>query len=775
MKKMLYASLILFLFCFVNSALAQKTPLDPNSLEGKSLEELYLMRNEIYARHGKPFKVYELNTYFRSQNWYKLDGDYNDSRISKSELNMAEMIRKKEIELLKNNYLIDHGQKRINFNNIINKRQFGDFTKEEIEKLTTHGFLVVPAQHEQFFYLYEDNTYKGIASFVTTDSVLQLYHMFFNFTLRNLESEKLLPILKTLTGEMLKNSQKLYKETKNQTVKEAARRNVAYFSVSNYFLTGSSSVTEPSLAAIIKNEIAKCEKHSARENSLIFNPRMDPNIKHDMDYTQFIIRGHYTRTKELGTYFMGMMWFGLNCFVAEQDLDFIQSLIITEQLHSNKIGKRRLIDLWEDIYEPTAFYSGVSDGLGPKDFKSVIDTVFGRIPRPEDFANPEKLKAAREMINRLYQKTKIRVDMVGIPSGPQFRLMGQRYLPDSEILQRLSHWPERPFPKGLDIAAVLGSSSARKILLEQYKEGEKWTKYPDELEKLMREFGELKSEDWKKNLYYSWIWCLKALIEFGRDFKYPFFMENEAWELKSLNTSLASWAELRHDVILYGTESGAECGDGDWQPDPPKAYVEPNIIFYRRLNELLSFTREGLRKRELLGWPMDEKFKKFIELVSFLEKASTKELRNQPLTSQEYEQIKIFGTLLENLTISVLVDEESMAPIRWFEIISDIDKNIAIVADVHTSQGGVLEEAVGAAFELYVIVEIDGYLKLTRGAVFSYYEFEHPASDRLTDEKWQKMVKEGKQPPLPDWTKKYMSNKPGHQVPKPKYTYFSCP
>jgi hypothetical protein len=114
MKKMFYASLILFLFYFVNSALAQKTPLDPNSLEGKSLEELYLMRNEIYARHGKPFKVYELNTYFRSQNWYKLDGDYNDSRISKSELNMAEMIRKKEIELLKNNYLIDHGQKRIN-------------------------------------------------------------------------------------------------------------------------------------------------------------------------------------------------------------------------------------------------------------------------------------------------------------------------------------------------------------------------------------------------------------------------------------------------------------------------------------------------------------------------------------------------------------------------------------------------------------------------------------------------------------------------------------
>ena len=31
---------------------------------------------------------------------------------------------------------------------------------------------------------------------------------------------------------------------------------------------------------------------------------------------------------------------------------------------------------------------------------------------------------------------------------------------------------------------------------------------------------------------------------------------------KNLNTALASWAELKHDTILYGKQSGAECGDG---------------------------------------------------------------------------------------------------------------------------------------------------------------------------------------------------------------------
>jgi hypothetical protein len=342
--------------------------------------------------------------------------------------------------------------------------------------------------------------------------------------------------------------------------------------------------------------------------------------------------------------------------------------------------------------------------------------------------------------------------------------MGQRYIPDSEILQRLSTWPERPIPKGLDVLAVLGSQQAKRILLDDYKEKERWAAYPDTLDELIREFGELTPTDWRKNLYHSWVWCLKALAQPSNEFTYPFFMQNEAWELKNLNTSLASWAELRHDAILYGKQSGAEGDGAEWYPNPPKGYVEPNVLFYRRLGELLSFTRQGLESRGLLTERMEEKFKRFMELVSFLEKVSVKELANQPLTNDEYDQIKDIGALLENLTISVMVDE---AVEGWYEVISDVDRNVAVVADVHTSQDKVLEEGVGPAFEIYTIVEIDGYLRLTRGAVFSYYEFVHPASDRLTDEKWQLILKKNEQPPLPDWTREYLSNQAAHEVPEP--------
>ena len=48
----------------------------------------------------------------------------------------------------------------------------------------------------------------------------------------------------------------------------------------------------------------------------------------------------------------------------------------------------------------------------------------------------------------------------GFVAGLQFRFMGQRFMPDSYIIQKLVYWPEKPWPKGLDVMAVLGSRQA---------------------------------------------------------------------------------------------------------------------------------------------------------------------------------------------------------------------------------------------------------------------------------------------------------------------------
>ena len=86
-----------------------------------------------------------------------------------------------------------------------------------------------------------------------------------------------------------------------------------------------------------------------------------------------------------------------------------------------------------------------------------------------------------------------------------------------------------------------------------------------------------------------------------------------------------------------------------------------------------------------------------------------------------------------------------------------MDRNIATVADVHTSFGQALEEAVGYAYRIYVIVpDPRGGIQLAKGGVFSYYEFKWPVSDRLTDEKWLDMLKADKAPAHPEWTSSFI-------------------
>jgi len=67
--------------------------LTENDLIGLSKEELRIMRNEIYARHGYIFKSQDLRDYFSSKSWYS--PQYNDisSKLSTVEKKNVEFIR----------------------------------------------------------------------------------------------------------------------------------------------------------------------------------------------------------------------------------------------------------------------------------------------------------------------------------------------------------------------------------------------------------------------------------------------------------------------------------------------------------------------------------------------------------------------------------------------------------------------------------------------------------------------------------------------------------
>ena len=68
------------------------TPLTDADLAGLNAQQLTYARNEIYARHGRPFQSVELQEYFKSKPWYQENPGYQDSQVSPLEEANAEFI-----------------------------------------------------------------------------------------------------------------------------------------------------------------------------------------------------------------------------------------------------------------------------------------------------------------------------------------------------------------------------------------------------------------------------------------------------------------------------------------------------------------------------------------------------------------------------------------------------------------------------------------------------------------------------------------------------------
>jgi YARHG domain-containing protein len=70
--------------------------LTPADLQGRTLRELTLMRNTVYARAGHPFRKKWLHDYFAAQSWYKPLAKDDDSRITRTDRSNVALIAQAE-------------------------------------------------------------------------------------------------------------------------------------------------------------------------------------------------------------------------------------------------------------------------------------------------------------------------------------------------------------------------------------------------------------------------------------------------------------------------------------------------------------------------------------------------------------------------------------------------------------------------------------------------------------------------------------------------------
>ncbi len=652
--------------------------------------------------------------------------------------------------------------------NVINRDLF-DFSPEALKLLTANGFVVTPEQMPEFFMLYEMNRYENIPNFVTTDAMLHNYHLFFSHLLKKLETEYLMPELKTLNAGMMQASMKQYEELKGTSWENAARRNLAFFAVGASLLDPATKVPS-AVQDLVSGELALIAEHDEIAISPVMS--MKPtggDILEDLkeDYTQYIPRGHYTKSEELQRYFRTMMWYGRLTF-RQKDADETRSAV----LMTLALKEGRNLASWDKIYQTTRFFVGKSDDLGYYQYEPLLREVYGERVSLRNLAQDQKkwdtfwgevTKLDPPTINSvpIFDET-IQPDRESEIKG--FRFMGQRFTVDAAIFQRLiyrdvaenSQGNRRNLPKGLDIPAAMGSQEAYSLLDEMGETD--YEGYPENMEKLRDYIAGLRLTAWTENLYWNWLYTLLPLT-WEKPKGYPTFMRNRAWQRKDLATYLGSWTELKHDTILYAKQVYAEMGGGA-EPEDDRGYVEPNPHLFARLAALCAMTREGLAARGLLDERDKDNLTRLETLALSLKEIAEKELNNTPLSDDDYNLIRTFGGQLEHFWVEALRDEN-------IESRSQVWQNpSALVADVATDPNGmVLEEATGMVWSIYVVVPVDGELRIARGGVYSYYEFPWPMNDRLTDTRWQEMLQSGQAPEPPAWIMSYT----GTVNPKPDF------
>lgn len=91
--------------------------------------------------------------------------------------------------------------------------------------LSRNGFVITPATWRQFDAAYEAYRYADQPVFVTTDSMLHMYHLVFDKLLRDLERESLAPALRRMTALLLADAVKLHANLKGHPL-ERDRKSV---------------------------------------------------------------------------------------------------------------------------------------------------------------------------------------------------------------------------------------------------------------------------------------------------------------------------------------------------------------------------------------------------------------------------------------------------------------------------------------------------------------------------------------------------------------------
>ena len=610
------------------------------------------------------------------------------------------------------------------------------------------GFVTTNRKrHPSFVYGYQSIYSEDLPVYVSADSILYAVHESFEAILKTVEQSALVPALDRMLGAM----QAALDVGGASDLPAAARQDVAvYISVARSLLLGrfvAPVVGGDATAAAQLFDRAKAG--SGMSEVTLFG------VRRDIDFSQFKPRGHYAGSEQLERYFRATTWLG------RIDLRLLE----TQPDHSQFFHRRQLegayviraimnqaaLDDWKTIDRTIGAFVGEPDNMTLPQLDALLADLgcasAGELGQRTDAEIAQAIVTGGYGTQRI--SSHIMVNGLGtgtMPLSSTFLLLGKRYVLDSHVFSnvvfdRVKHGNvTRMMPNPLDVGfAALRSDNAGLLLGPELATFD----YASDLASMRILADAHPTSFWEANLYNQWLTALRTLsptpdVANPSAVGLPRVAGTEPWSRRLLSTQLASWAELRHDTVLYAKQSYTAADLCEY----PDAYVEPYPELFSRLATFATRGSEllgGLQVESPSGGSIGAYFTQLHGVLARLERMAKAQRSGAPHSAEDLAFIN---------QLTFMNGCGSMSFDGWYAQLffdkGDAVEEDPIITDVHTQPteiggtlvGKVLHVGTGHPRTMVVTIETCEGPRAYVGVVSSYFEKVTEKFQRLTDNEW---------------------------------------
>jgi hypothetical protein len=663
-------------------------------------------------------------------------------------------------------------------------------TADEKSLLAKNGFVVTERLDSTQFSNSFGNAFldvynKDLPVFVSTDAILHSIHMSYDAILMNVEQQILIGDLKTLLANLHNQLPALVTKYSADAAMKMMLNDVdVYLTVPQVILGSATGPTYSGNAGVVDTLLSLIAAEQPA-NYPIFS-----STPRTIDFSQFTPRGHYTATVALTQYFQAMMWLGrieiyliapVSADPPQTDTD-IQRQTIDAVLIKELADTSNSFPLLDQIDGIIKFFVGDQDNVTLPNIDSLaqeinlhnaselLDTLRWRAFQDTLAAKPY---AFQRILSQILMSDPLSPERIETASS--FLLLGQRFVIDSYVMGNVVYDKivvngvpiKRMLPSSLDVLFAEGNNGAAQLLqpdLDYYQ-------YSSNLAALRYLIGSYGQDFWQESIYNSWSNAIRSLNPPANRDSLPAFMQTAAWWQEKMNTQLASWAQLRHDNLLYAKQSYS---GGIPVCSFPESYVEPFPEFYDAVKSYAAIAQEEFEQPLLQNIVVANYFGNLKAIADTLGNISREELSGTPVQESEKAFLRAMmftqdrGGCVPFTTYNGWYPELFYGWASGTDNNSPVEKNL-VVADVHTAPTDSMGYPVGWVFHVgtgpinmaVVVATLPGGEPTAFvGPVMSYYEHLSVNFQRLTDEEWQTMYNVS--PSLrPSWVNIYLADTTG--------------